>query len=144
MSFSYSGDPSTSDLDEVRTLLADTDSTDVLLTDETITWLLTEWPTTYQAARAGAEIIASQMARDAISQKRIGDLSLSYDYSARANDYRKLAESLAAQAARKTAPRVYANPDALLSTRDREAGTTTDFRLGQFDDPPVDDVVDAS
>lgn len=144
MTFTYTASPATSDLDAVRTLLSDTNSDDVLLTDETINWLLDEWPTVHQAARAGAEIIASQMARDAISQKRVGDLSLSYDFSSRANDYRKLAESLAAQAARKTAPRVYANPDALLSTRERDAGTTTDFRLGQFDDPPVDDVVDAS
>ena len=45
MSYTFSGDPAASDVDAVRVLLSDTDSTDVLLTDETINWLLAEWPT---------------------------------------------------------------------------------------------------
>ena len=84
------------------------------------------------------------MARDAISQKRVGDLSLSYDFSSRANDYRKLAESLAAQAARKTAP-------ACTRTRTRSCPPVNGTRARQQTSGsdgltirPVDDVVDAS
>lgn len=143
MTFTYTNAPATVQIDAVRRLLSDTDSTDPLLTDETINWLLGDWPTVRQAARAGAEIIASSMARNAVQSKSIGDLSLSYDYASRASDYRQLAASLGQQQARLTAPRVWANTDALASTADRTAGANTDFTVGMFDGQHVDPQLDA-
>lgn len=40
MSFSYSGDPSSSELDEARFLLGDTDSTDPIMQDEEIQYII--------------------------------------------------------------------------------------------------------
>jgi hypothetical protein len=115
----------------------------VLLTDETINWLLAEWPTTRQAARAGAEIISSSMARQAVASKSVGDLSLSYDYSSRANDYRMLADRLGAQATRRDAPVAWANSDSLLSSSDRTPGENTDFTVGMFDGVVLDPQLDS-
>lgn len=71
MSFSYSGDPAASNLDEVRYRLGDTDSTNPLLTDEEIqfqinTWVLdtTKGYTNTWAAAECAETIAARFARE--------------------------------------------------------------------------------
>ena len=66
MSWTYSGDPSSSSIDQVRFLLGDTDSTDKLtLSNEEITWLISEWDNNlYFAAAAGAEQLAGQFARE--------------------------------------------------------------------------------
>jgi len=66
MAWSYSGDPSASPLDAVRFLLGDTDQTDQLtLSNQEITWLLSEWDNNlYLAAAAGAEQLAGQFARE--------------------------------------------------------------------------------
>lgn len=68
MTFSYSGDPSASDLDEVRFHLQDTDSTDPLLTDEEIEFVIDAWVdnvgTNVWAAAICAETIAAKFARE--------------------------------------------------------------------------------
>ena len=43
MAFTYNGDPSASLLEAIRFYAQDTDSTDVLLTDEEISYLMTQW-----------------------------------------------------------------------------------------------------
>ena len=71
MSFSYSGDPSASNLDEVRYRLGDTDSTNPLLTDEEIQFQIDTWVTdvskgynnTWVAAEC-AETISAKFARE--------------------------------------------------------------------------------
>lgn len=63
MAFNYSGDPSDSDLDLVRFLLQDTDSTDVLLQDAEITALITIQGSAQKAAAQGAEVIAAGLGR---------------------------------------------------------------------------------
>jgi hypothetical protein len=45
MTFTYSGDPSTSTRNYVRFLINDTNSTDALFSDEEIAYLITEWST---------------------------------------------------------------------------------------------------
>lgn len=66
MSFSYSGDPATSDLDEVRLLVHDVDEAAPLLSDEEVTWVLARQSTVYDeplmAAAICAEIIAARYA----------------------------------------------------------------------------------
>jgi len=68
MSWNYSGDPTDSDLDAVRFYVQDTDSTDPLLSDEEIQYLIDAWKPLYGSllftASVVADVIASKFARD--------------------------------------------------------------------------------
>ena len=79
MTFSYSGNPSSSSLDLVRFLLQDTDSTDVLLSNEEINYLIATWTNPYEVARVGAETISGQFTRlaDSTSMSMSGKLERS-------------------------------------------------------------------
>lgn len=137
MTFSYSGNPASSQKDAVRFLLNDTEATDVLLQNEEIDFLIGQWSDTYEIARAGAEIIASKFSREADSvSKTVGDLSLSKSFNDKASQYRALAKSFYLQRLRKTPPIPTINPEAIESTANRSPFTpTTDFHVGQFDNP---------
>ena len=69
-SFTYSGDPSSSDQDTVRFLVGDTDPAGFLLNDDEIQFLIDTAKTIglsnplLQAAAAGAEAIASKLSRE--------------------------------------------------------------------------------
>ena len=138
MSFTYSGDPSTSTRNYVRFLLNDTDSTDVLFQDEEITYVLTEWSNdAYRAARELAEILIARFARLADStSKSVGDISVSESYGSKITHYKELANSLAMRQLRKSPVTIWANADSLKSTNDRTtADFNTDFWTGQMDNP---------
>jgi hypothetical protein len=90
MSWSYSGNPSTSDKDAVRYLSGDTDTTDQLATDEEILWVLTQYPDVYTAAAIVCESIAAKLGTQV--DKSIGSLSVSA--SQRAAAFRKQATTL--------------------------------------------------
>lgn len=75
MTWSYSGNPSNSDLDQVRFLIGDTDTTDQLVTDEEATWALSEG-SVYNAAAELCDAIAAKFSRKV--DKSVGDLRLSY------------------------------------------------------------------
>ena len=138
MTFTYSNDPNVSAKDKLRFLLHDTDSTDVLLSDEEIAWMITEWgPNIYDVARACAETLTTRFIRLADStSKTVGDMSLSVSYSQKSQEYKDLAISFLARRLRKSRPRIGVNADALKNT---DARTTnefgTDFHLGQMDNP---------
>lgn len=137
MTFSYSGDPSSSDKDAVRFLLNDTLSSDALLQDEEIFYLINQWGDIYEAARAGAESLASKFTREADSiSKTVGDLSISKSFNAKASQYRELAKSFQQQKLRQKPPIPTINRQSIESTANRDPFTpTTDFYLGQFDNP---------
>lgn len=97
MSFSYSGDPSTSDKDHVRFILQDTNSTFPLLQDEEINFLITQEGDVFQAAAIGAERIAAFFARR--TDIKIGDYSESA--AKYFEHYTKLAKKLKADAMRR-------------------------------------------
>lgn len=63
MAWTYGGDPSTSNLDAVRYMVGDVDSTAPLVTDEVITWEISQWPNLYQAAANVADSIAALLGR---------------------------------------------------------------------------------
>lgn len=63
MTATYSGDPSSSDQDEVRFLLGDTDTSNARLSDNEISFLLVEWENPYLAAAAGADQLAATAAQ---------------------------------------------------------------------------------
>jgi len=68
MSWTYSGNPSTSDKDSVRFYVGDVDPTFPLLTDEEITFLIGQWEDNYNSplyvAAVAAEVIAGRFARE--------------------------------------------------------------------------------
>lgn len=90
MSWSYSGDPSASTLDEVRFLIGDTDIDDQQLSDEEITYLLAEYESALPAAIAAAEGIAAKYAR--LVDQKTGDIDVKF--SQRAAHYSQLAADL--------------------------------------------------
>lgn len=138
MTFTYSGDPSTSTRNYVRFLLNDTDSTDALFSDEELTYVISEWGgDAYDAARECAEILIARFARLADStSKSVGDISVSESYGSKIAHYQQLANSLLQRKMRKSPPRPWANADALKSTDDRTTTDfNTDFSMGQMDNP---------
>lgn len=89
MTWSYNSSLA-SDKDKVRLLTGDTDTTDQLLQDEEINYLLTETGNVLLAAGRAARAIAAKFARQA--DKEVGDLRVSLSQKAEA--YRKLADDL--------------------------------------------------
>lgn len=104
MTWTYSGDPSSSARDAIRFLTGDTDTTDQLLTDEEIAWVnleasgisTTSTAAVYDAAYRCCLGIASKLAR--LADKQIGDLRVSL--SQKAAGYIKQAQELKALAMR--------------------------------------------
>lgn len=77
MTWSYSGDPRNSRVDEVRFLVGDTNVDDQLLTDEEILFMIdTERKNIFYIAATVAETIAGKFSRAA--DKSVGDLRISY------------------------------------------------------------------
>ena len=138
MTFTYSGDPSTSTRNYVRFLLNDTDSTDALFSDEELNYVISEWSgDAYNAARECAEILIARFSRLADnSSKSVGDISVSESYSSKVTHYKELAESLIRRQMRKSPPRPFVNAQALKSTNDRIVDDfNTDFYSGIHDNP---------
>jgi len=81
----------TSEKDQVRLLIGDTDSTDVLLQDEEINYFLTAEGSVYAAAVAGCKSIAASLNRQP-GEFWAGSVRISN--SDRANEYLKMAETL--------------------------------------------------
>ena len=87
MAWSYSGNPSSSMLDRLRFEIQDTSSEDPLLSDEELTFLLTNY-TIYRAAAKACLAIAMKFAK--LADKRIGPISISA--GERAEKYLQLAD----------------------------------------------------
>lgn len=95
MTFTYAGDPSDNNRDEVRFLIQDTDTNDQLLSDEEIAYLLAEHTASNVLAAAKAcEIIAIKYSRSA-SLVTIGDTTV--DHRKRAQTYFMLSRTLMSQ-----------------------------------------------
>jgi hypothetical protein len=75
ITWSYQGYPADNLKDEVRFLVRDTNSSDQLLSDEEIYYLLTIFPNPLASAAMACETLASKFARDA-SEKAVGDLKI--------------------------------------------------------------------
>lgn len=72
----YSGDPSTSDLDAVRFMLGDTSEDNFVLTDPEVQYLIDTETSLYGAASEGARAMAASYGSKA--DKSVGDLSIRY------------------------------------------------------------------
>lgn len=92
MTWTYSGDPAYSNRDAVRFLIRDTNTSDQLLQDEEIAWLLSQNSNNvYKAAMASAYAVSAKFSNQAVT-KTVGALSLSYQ--ARSEHYKSLALSI--------------------------------------------------
>jgi len=74
MSWTYSGDPGASDLDQVRFYVQDTDDTRQLLTDEEIGFLLVEW-----AEAKDSPLYVAAVCAEAIAAKFVGEVDVAAD-----------------------------------------------------------------
>lgn len=89
MTWTYSGDPATSQRDYTRLLIGDTDQDDQLLSDEEIDYLIQVHGTIIHVASEACHIIAAKFAR--LMSRSIGGLSA--DFSAKYRQYIELAEN---------------------------------------------------
>lgn len=64
MTWTYSGDPKASDLDQARFLCGDTMAVDPLVTDEELNWLITQRGSAVRAAQDACLAIMAKMARE--------------------------------------------------------------------------------
>lgn len=138
MTFTYSGDPSTSTRNKVRFLINDTDSTDALFSDEELDYLIAEWGTNvYEISRGACEVLIARFSRLAdSSSKSVGDISVSESFTAKITHYQALADSFLARRLRKAPPTMKANAESLKSTDDRDISDyNTDFFAGIHDNP---------
>lgn len=107
MTWSYGGDPSNSSTDRVRFLCGDTDTNNQQVTNEEISFLLSETNSDAYLAAAGAcEAMASKSATKADYSRSVGDLSLSTQYASHSTNLLKRAEALRSQASRRRPPSV--------------------------------------
>ena len=90
MTWSYSGDPSNSDLDKVRFLIGDTDQTDQQLQNEEINYLVSSEGSVNDAAIKACYTLAAKYSRQ-IDQK-VGQVD--YKCSQRIKSYLELAKRL--------------------------------------------------
>lgn len=94
MSFSYSGDPSTSDRDELRFTLQDTDAGFQLLTDEELDFLLVKWLEKFPSVTFVASIAAATISRKFTGIVAISSDGVSVSTGDLAQRYRDLAANL--------------------------------------------------
>lgn len=105
MTWTYSGNPSASNRDAVRFLIGDTDSTNELLQDGEIAFLLSQAnDDIYSAAASGCDVLASKFSSKSDTSKSVGDLSLSTQYGSQAGQWREQAKMLRARAAISSPP----------------------------------------
>lgn len=91
MTFTYTNDPSTSALDEVRFYLGDVDESDQLLQDEEINFYITKLTNVYNSLLATASYLA-----DVIAGRFAREISISADgVTAGANELQQKYEELA-------------------------------------------------
>jgi hypothetical protein len=139
MTWSYSGDPATSDVDQIRFLLGNTVAQgegDFDLTDEEIQYCLNEQDPTnpsrvYWAAADCADQLATRYYGQSSVQKKVGDLQLAVSYAGLGDEYRRLAKRLM-----RGRTRYSVGAPALSDT------TPAAFAMGMFDDPNSSGYID--
>ena len=146
MTWSYSGDPSSSAMNSIRFLIGDTDTTEQLLSNEEILWVNTEASGTssgtnalYDAAYQCCLAVASKLAR--LADKQIGDLNVKL--SQKAQGYLTQAAHFSSLAMTKNfTPIPYAGG---ITVSDKEIDEdNTDLFRGWFASGQFQDVADGS
>ena len=134
MTWSYSGNPGSSALDEIRFLIQDTDTNDQLLSNEELTYLYTSYQDAYSAAVAAVGVLIAKASRSEEESKSVGDLSLTVKAGARLAQWQALMNSLQAERFRRYPAAPVVNANAILPTSEGIVeGESTDFYVGQMD-----------
>ena len=134
MTWSYSGNPGASDLDHIRFLIQDTDTTDQLFSNEELTYLFNSYGDAYSAAIAAVTTLIAKGSRVAEESKTVGDLSLSIKSGARVTQWETLLKYLKAEQFRLAPGAPIINTNAIVPTVERvEEDESTDFVVGQMD-----------
>ena len=136
MAWTYSGDPASSDRDQIRFLIGDTNTNDQLVSDEEIAWALTQG-SIYNAAAICARSIAAAFSR--LADKSVDDLKISY--SQKSAQYSKLADNLEDKDSFKSLS-VYAGGISASDKQSNEEDTdrvSPSFSKGMTDNPSLND-----
>ncbi len=99
MAWTYSGDPSQDDKDQVRFLIQDTNTKDQLFQDDEIRFLITLEGNALKAATKAAQTLAMKFAR--FCDESVGQVRVTF--SQKSKQYRDLAKDLKKHAAIKNA-----------------------------------------
>lgn len=118
MTWTYDGDPSLSQRDEVRFLVGDTDTTDQLVTDEEIAYAIDQEANILLAAAKVAKAIMAKFAR--LVDKSVGDLKL--NFSQRIDHYKELIDQLT-ERGMESAGVPYAGGISIIDKQNREEDT---------------------
>lgn len=102
MTWTYSGDPASTDNDAIRFLVGDTVSTDPLVENEEIAFALAQRGSTSGAAATICRSLAAKFAREADTH----DDRLSTSHSQRSNAFRRMAEDYEEKAALSAGPAI--------------------------------------
>lgn len=136
MSWTYSGNPASSDQDAVRFQVQDTDPASPLVQDEEIAFALDQEATVIGASAMCLEVLARRYARLADVELTSGDAKVKRSYGTMAAEFAKRAAELRARAAGGGLPWYgggsLSRKDGLAAEADRVQPT---FRRGQFGTP---------
>jgi hypothetical protein len=134
MTWSYSGNPGASNLDHIRFLIQDTDTTEQLFSNEELTFLFNQYGDAYSAAIAAVTTLIAKGSRVAEESKTVGDLSLSVKSGALVSQWEALLKYLKAERFRYAPAAPVINLNAIVPTVERvEEDESTDFVVGQMD-----------
>jgi hypothetical protein len=134
MTFTYSGNPGASKLDEVRFLIQDTDAADQLLSNEEINYLLGVYTDPYLAAISCVTTLIAQASRAVDESKKVADLSLTIKSGARVAQWEALLKYLRQEQFRRNPAAPVINDNVLLPTDKRDLEDEgSDFVVGQMD-----------
>jgi hypothetical protein len=122
MAWTYDGNPSSSDKNEVRFLIGDTDPLDPLLQDEEIEFLIADEGSARKAAPVAAEAISAKFSR--MADEKVGQVEK--DFSQLAEAYRKLAADLRRRFALRALAKPYAGG---ISKADKAIDESSDDRV---------------
>lgn len=130
MSWTYSGDPSTSSLDSLRFMLGDTDSANPILQDEEINWVISQNTSIDDAAYSVCMGIIAKYSR--LADKSVGKVSIKYSQIVK--QYQQLANKLWLNAGIVVTP--YAGGIDVADNQAKAADNSIEqpsFRRGVFD-----------
>ena len=134
MTWTYSGNPGSSLLDEVRFLIQDTDTNDQQLSNEELTYLITAYGDPYSAAVAAVSALIGRLASLSSESKKVGDLSLTRVFGMQVAKYEALIKYLERERFRRYPAAPIVNRNAILPTDEALVeGEGTDYVVGQMD-----------
>jgi hypothetical protein len=140
MAWTYSGNPASSSLDEVRFLCGDTDSTNQQISNEEISYLLSEWNSdAYTSAAFACEAIAGKYSSKSDYSRSVGDLSISTQFGASAKTFLDRASRLRSTAMRAAPPSPNWDANGFPVTSELSIGIFRNTGSGTSNVPPIKD-----